>query len=99
MSQPKENTIVDDHRNMLQVSKNISAFQEQNLKSWAFIFFNGVASVKVDWNFIRKNKSADLYAGKVTFDVKFERGINPDLTPEATQKGIDSLITSTKFLF
>jgi len=99
MSQPNQNTIVDDHRNMLQISKKISVFQEQNLKSWAFIFFNDVQKVKVDWNFIRKNKTKDFYAGKVTFDIQFSKGINPQLTPEQTQTGIDQLIASTKFLF
>ena len=99
MSQPKENSIVDDHRNMLQVSKNISEFQEQNLKSWGFIFFNDVDSVEVKWNFFRKNKTNDFYAGKVGFNVKFKRGVNPSLTPELTQIGIDRLIASTKFLF
>lgn len=99
MSQPKENTVVDDHRNMLQVSKNISDFQEQNLKSWGFIFFNDVDSVSVKWNFFRKNKTKDFFAGKVDFDVKFTKGVNPSLTPELTQIGIDRLIASTKFLF
>ena len=56
MSQPNQNTIVDDHRNMLQISKKISVFQEQNLKSWAFIFFNDVQKVKVDWNLLEKTK-------------------------------------------
>ena len=49
--------------------------------------------------FIRKNKTKDFYAGKVTFDIQFSKGINPQLTPEQTQTGIDQLIASTKFLF
>ncbi len=92
-----ENNIVDDHRNMLQVSKNISAFQEQNLKSWAFIFFDDVDKVEVKWNFYKNNKSRDFYAGKVTFDVKFSKGVKMD--PEKAQIGMDRLIASTKFLF
>ena len=96
MNQPK-NTIVDDHRNLLQVSKHISEFQEKNLKSWSFIFFDNVDEVKVSWDFIRKNKSEDFFAGKVTFDIKFKKGA--EITPEKAQLGIDRLEASTKFLF
>lgn len=92
-------TMVDDHRNMLMLSKNISDFQENNLKSWAFIFLNNVDTVKVSWNFIRKNKASDFYAGKVDFDIKLK---SKDIAPEdvdKTQIGVDQLIASTKFLF
>lgn len=99
MNQPHKNTIVDDHRNMLQVSKNISAFQEQNMKSWSFIFLDGVDKVKVNWNFIKKNKNLDFYAGKVGYDIKFKKDFDPHLNPERTQIGVDRLIASTKFLF
>lgn len=96
MSQP-ENNVVDDHRNMLALSKNISGFQEQNLKSWAFIFFDNVDKVEVKWNFFKNNKSKDFYAGKVVFDIKFKKGIEIDL--EKAQVGLDRLEASTKFLF
>ena len=92
-----ETTIVDDHRNMLQVSKKISVFQEQNIKSWAFIFFDDVEKVSVDWNFIKNNKNKDFFAGKVVFNIKFKRGTKFD--PIKAQTGIDSLVASTKFLF
>ena len=92
-------TIVDDHRNMLMLTKNISDFQENNLKTWAFIFFTGVDKVQVSWDFIRRNKNNDFYPGKVTFDIKFKKEAEANLTPEATQTGVDQLVASTKFLF
>lgn len=90
-------TVVDDHRNMLMVSKNISEFQEQNLKSWAFIFFDNVKEVNVSWNFIKNNKNKDFYPGRVDFDIKFEKGTKFD--PDKAQEGIDRLVACTKFLF
>lgn len=97
MNQPHKRTIVDDHRNMLQVSKKVSIFQEQNLKSWAFIFFDGVERVSVNWNFIKNNENKDFYAGEIAFDIKFKKGV--DIDPIKAKVGMDSLIASTKFLF
>ena len=96
--QANNQSIVDDHRNMLMISKNISEFQENNLKSWAFIFFNNVESVKVSWNFFRRNESKDFYPGKVDFDIKLK---NTDKKVDSSniQNGIDQLTACTKFLF
>lgn len=96
-------TIVDDHRNMLMVSKKISTFQEENLKSWAFLFFPGLSELKVDWNFLKKRTNDDgeeeeiFHPGRVSFNLKFPKGFKiPD---EQAQEGIDRLVACTKFLF
>lgn len=96
-------TIVDDHRNMLMVSKKISKFQEENLKSWAFLFFPGLSKLEVNWNFLKKVTNDEgeddevFYPGKVDFDLKFPKGYKiPD---EQVEEGIDRLIACTKFLF
>jgi hypothetical protein len=92
-----DKSVVDDHRNMLMVSKKISTFQEQNLKSWAFIFFDNVKEVDVSWNFIKNNKSQDFYPGKIEFNIKFDKGTKID--DEKAQLGMDRLEACTKFLF
>lgn len=97
MNQPNQQSVVDDHRNMLQISKNVSKFQEDNMKSWVFIFFENVEKVEVSWNFFRKNKSQDLYAGKVTYDIYFQKGFEVDL--DKARRGLDILEACTKFLF
>lgn len=97
MSQLKDQHIVDDHRNMLMVSKKISKFQEANLQSWAFLFFDKLDKLEVNWNFIRKNKNRDFYPGKITFDLKFPKDHNID--DETAQLAIDRLTACTKFLF
>lgn len=92
--QPQTKTIMDDHRNMLMVSKKISDFQEKNLKTWPLIVFNNLDTVKVDYSFIRKN---EFYAGKVTFDFTFKENKLPDLAEKT--KAIKSLYEWTALLF
>lgn len=74
MSQPNK---VDDHRNMVMVSKCISEFQENNLKTWGHIVFNDVETVKIDYDFV-DGKREEFYAGKVSFDFTFREGKEPD---------------------
>lgn len=94
----KESTnLVDDHRNMLMVSKKISVFQEQNLKSWAFLFFENLKETEVSWNFIKNNINKDFFPGEVEFDLKFNKGAG--IKQEDAELGIDRLIACTKFLF
>lgn len=94
MEQQAQKTILDDHRNMLMVSKKISEFQEINLKTWGLIVFDDVDSVKIDYNFIKKDQ---FYPGNVCFDFKFKNGKIP--TGEKKNKGITSLYTWTCLLF
>jgi hypothetical protein len=92
--QTAQKTILDDHRNMLMVSKKISDFQETNLKNWPLIVFNDVDSVKIDYNFVRKN---EFFAGIITFDLSFKDNKIPD---EETKKiAITNLYQWTTLLF
>jgi len=88
-----KNSIVDDHRNMLSLSKNLSDFQKENLKTWPFIFFSNVDEAKVEWNFI--DNSHNFFAGSVTFDIKLKE----EVSGEEFQLGVDRLAISTKMLF
>lgn len=97
MKQSKNQSVVDDHKNMLMLTKKISEFQEQNLKTWAFIFFEQVEKMSVSWNFIKNNESKDFYPGKVIFDIQFKKGTKID--PKMAQLGMERLEASTKFLF
>lgn len=90
-----KNNIVDDHRNMLMVSKNISIFQESNLKQWPMIVFDNIDSVNIDYDFI--NSEEEFYEGKVVFDFSFKDGQFP--IDEKKQKALEDLTTWTRFLF
>jgi hypothetical protein len=81
---------VDDHRNMLMLTKSISAFQEENLKKWPYVFFDDVEKVDINWDFL--DKSQDFSPGSVDFDIELK---NDDKIDE----GVDTLILCTKFLF
>lgn len=93
--QSNKGTIVDDHRNMLMVSKNISEFQEQNLKQWPMIVFDKLLAAKVDFDFI--NAKDEFYEGSVTFDFTFNEGEYP--TEEKRKQAFQDLTIWTKFLF
>lgn len=93
--QPKEQNIVDDHRNMLSVSKKISDFQENNLKSWAHIVFNDIEKVKIKYDFI--NKEDEFYAGTIVYDFTFKEGKEPD--SHRKTKALEDLTRWTQVLF
>ena len=89
------NNKLDDHRNMLMVSKKVSDFQLTNLKTWPLIVFDNVENVSVSYNFIDKEEM--FFAGEVTFDFKFKN----DLTPDDSKKkqSLSILNQWTKLLF
>lgn len=93
----KQQSIVDDHRNMLMLSKKVSTFQEENLKSWAFLFFSDLKELEVRWDFIRKNKSKDFFPGKVSYNLKFPKEYS--ISDEEAKVGLDRLEACVKFLF
>lgn len=85
--------IVQDHRNLLRMSQKISEFQEQNLKSWGFVFFDNIKKYEVSYNFVKDKESKEFYAGEVSFDLTLE-----DLGEDVSQ-GVERLVASTKYLF
>ena len=97
MDKDKNQTnIVDSHRNMLMVSKNLSDFQIQNMKQWPFVFLSGVKSVKVNWDFIKKDNedNDEFYSGEVEYQIEMESALDIDF-----KVGISHLELSTKLMF
>ena len=84
-----QNTLIDSHRNMLMFSKNLSSFQLDNLKNWPFIFFDGVTSSSLDYNFVRGD---EFYAGTVEFDITTQQ-------TENLEAAILHLEAATKLMF
>jgi hypothetical protein len=72
----KNETVLDDHRKMLTVSKHLSDFQLQNLKKWAFVAFDNVDNSMVDYSFI--DGEDQFYAGRVIFRINLESDITTD---------------------
>ena len=64
----RNETILDDHRKMLTLSKQLSDFQLENLQKWPFIVFDGIKKNTVEYNFIDENDM--FYAGIVTFNLE-----------------------------
>jgi hypothetical protein len=69
-------TVLDDHRKMLTVSKNLSTFQLDNLKKWAFIAFDNVDNNTVSYSFI--DGEDQFYAGRVVFKINLETDIDKE---------------------
>lgn len=86
----KPHTIVDSHRNMLMVSKNLSDFQLENLRKWPFIFFENVKKISVSYNFV--DSEDNFYQGYVEFDLEIEN-------PKELASPIMYLEASTKMMF
>jgi hypothetical protein len=94
-SDKSKNTIIDDHRNMLSVSKNISIFQEQNLKKWPYIVFDNISKCNIKYNFISKEE--EFYEGIVEFDFIFKNNESPSEIIKT--RGLNSLKEWTQSLF
>lgn len=90
MSRAESNTIIDDHRNMLMFSKNLSQFQINNMNGWVHVFFTNVEKADVSWNFI--DGEGLFCSGSVNYDLTL--GEN-----EETNIACNYLILATKTLF
>lgn len=91
-------TIIDDHRNMLIFSGNISSWQLQNLQTWPYIVFDNIDTVHIEYNFKKwneENGEADVGSGKVVFDIKFSEEPKED----DLEKRIEDLKFWTKAMF
>lgn len=86
-------TVLDDHRKMLTVSKHLSDFQLQNLKKWAFIAFDSVDKSSVDYSFI--DGEDQFYAGRVVFKIN----LGKDISLEEKIKRSTFLADWTRVLF
>ena len=65
----QHSTIIEEHRNMLVLSNNISEFQEKNLKSWPFIVFKDLKQVAVNFNFM--DDDGLFFAGNIDYNFTF----------------------------
>lgn len=88
-----QNTIIDDHRNMLMVSKKMSTFQITQLEMWGFIVFDDIKSIKVKYNF---DDGEVINQGSVEYIFNF-KGEAP--TGLIKDKGLESLTNWTKSIF
>jgi len=84
------NTIIEDHRNMLMFSKNLSQFQINNMNGWVNIFFVNVEKAEVSWNFL--DSSGLFYPGAVTYALTLGENENID-------QSVGYLTAATKMLF
>lgn len=90
MSRAENNTVIDDHRNMLMFSKQLSQFQINNMNGWVHVFFTNVEKADVSWSFI--DSEGLFYSGVVTYNLSL--GENEDLNIACNY-----LILATKMLF
>jgi hypothetical protein len=74
-----QHNIVDSHRNMLMVSKNLSDFQTENLRQWPMIFFNYVERVQVEYSFL--DTDGNFFAGNVTFNITIKGPVGDIVSP------------------
>jgi len=98
MANDKEKQI-DEHRAAVAMTGSISDFQLTNMKAWSFILFDNVKQVKIDYNFKKSEDSVagELYAGKVSYDMDFEK--EPAMSIEDLKYRLGQLEFWTKFLF
>jgi len=100
MSEGKEEkgNIIDDHRNMLILSGNLSSFHLDNLKAFPKIIFDDIKNFKLHYNFYTGNgEDKKLYSGKVIYDIIFEK--EPIFTKEELKKRSNDLKLWVKTLF
>ena len=87
------NTIIDDHRNMLMVSKKMSDWQIKQLEMWGFVVFDNIKSVKIKYSF---DDGEVINEGSVEYIFNF-KGESP--TGVIKDKGLESLTNWTKSIF
>lgn len=97
-----EEKVVDDHRQMLLLSGNLSEFQLENLKKWPFVVFGtDLKKVDVSYNFVLEEEEADLEAGRNIFpgEITFDFTFNNKPDTDYSSKCITMLEMWTRFMF
>lgn len=92
--------ILNEHRQMLLFSGNISDFQLTNLKNWPYIVFGDeLDKVEIHYDFKLaqpdEEKVTDITAGTVSFDLYFKNNERPS----DIETQIQYLEIWTKYLF
>ena len=96
----KEKTIIDDHRQALMLSGNLSDWHINNLKAWPKIVFDDVKDFDLVYDFTEEAEDKDkkvLCAGKVIYNLRFEK--EPEYTKEELYKRLEDLKTWVKVMF
>lgn len=73
--------IIQDHRNMMTLSKNLSDFQLNNLKSWPMVVFDHVDKCEISYNFF--NEKEELQPGEITFNFFFKEQPSKEVADKA----------------
>ena len=99
MSEKKEGTsIIDDHRNMLMLSGNLSSFHIDNLKTFPKIVFDNIKNFTLHYDFYEgKGDAKKLYSGKVIYDLTFDK--EPEYTVEELQRRMSDIKFWVRTLF
>lgn len=86
-------SILDDHRKMLTLSKSLSDFQINNLQKWPLVAFNNVKDSSVQYNFL--DQEDVFYAGEVFYKIT----VDSEVIDDEVKKRALALINWTKALF
>lgn len=97
MNNQVDEKLINEHRAAVALTGNVSDFQLKNMKTWPFILFDNIKQVKIDYNFYKENGSDSLHAGKVTYNIEFDK--DPAIPKEEVKKKLEHLSLWTKYLF
>ncbi|HBI01429.1 MAG TPA: hypothetical protein DDY18_07375 [Flavobacterium sp.] len=96
----EEQSIVDEHRKMVIMTGNLSDFQLENLKNWAFLIFDKevLVNAKITYDFTKLvAEEESLSPGAVQYDFYFKPGTK--LNRADVKKRIEHLRMWVKFMF
>lgn len=92
--------LVNDHRQMLLLSGNLSDFQLENLKKWPFVVFGtDLKQAEIHYDFKLEEAQEEDMAGISAGSVHFKFTFNKQPDKELADKGLSMLKIWTKFLF
>jgi hypothetical protein len=90
-----DNKTIEEHKQMLILSGNLSDFQLENLRQWGRLLFNNVKAVTVNYDFSSNKPNQLVSAGTVEFDFTFDK----DEVIENKDKKLEELTNWVRFLF
>jgi hypothetical protein len=104
MSEEKKQDIVKEHKYVTQLTGVLSDFQLGNLKKWPSLVFDSLEKTVITYDFEKeiidettKEKTLVLYAGKIVYDLYFNK--DTIVPTEKKNQALKMLSLWTKFLF